>query len=60
VLWCVTRVGDLNGQAAAPGLTAAQVANLHAEAGTIGALGWCAFIFVGISVIGGLVDWLTD
>lgn len=51
---------NLNGQAAAPGLTAAQVANLHAEAGTIGALGWCAFIFVGISVIGGLVDWLTD
>ena len=59
VLYCVTKVGDLNGLAATPGLSAAKIANLHSEARTIGSLGWCAFIFVGVDVVSGLISYLT-
>lgn len=72
--WCVTRVGGLNGHAdflatclhsvqqystcpQAP-ISAGQIATLHDEADTVGALGWVAFIGAIIFGIGTVYELL--
>ena len=76
VLFCVTRVGDLNGHAAVlqacitqnshvagcplTPISQGQIASLHNEADTLGNLGWIAFLLLIFSVGGTALDVLTD
>jgi hypothetical protein len=76
VLFCVTKVGDLNGQAAilqaclsqaahtggCPNIpiSSGEIANLHDEAGTIGNLGWAAFITLWLGIGGSVIEVLKN